>query len=533
MGLTLLNSVSMFYSANERVTRKRVSAGTLQGSQPGQVQYIRSYQYLDNPASNRVDSVTDALSGTSHLFEWDDCGNMTRHDIQGQSHDRRLFWTEDNRLQFVRDNGGTGAYYQYDAGGDRTYKLLYHKTTGSLNGVQTDYYTLDDATLYVSPYLVVTPQGYTKHYYAESERITTQLGKYRFAGIDSCVAGDSHASIKLQEAVQVFPADSFPTPTPMLGYLHSLTDHPNTVSTLYFYHPDHLGSASWITNIYGRTIQHLYYLPWGEDFVNQRISGYDGARYTFSAKEKDSETGLSYFGSRYYSSDLSIWLSVDPMSGKYPHQSNYVYCSNNPLKMIDPNGEDEWEVNESGYIRRIHNNKPDKLYAVSGTRKGEWGERNSDVKPLDVDKSIMSTFQSQEENTSLSALGNREKMNNLFDFLADNTNVEWTQISVHDADGNNYDYLTTSHDNIKTELTSLHRAILGSTASQGRLDVFKHSHPNKYTGDNLYYAAIYPFTSNIRSESDLDTKNTLILRNVIFKHQPSFILRNGGKNHEY
>ena len=39
--------------------------------------------------------------------------------------------------------------------------------------------------------------------------------------------------------------------------------------------------------------------------------------YTFSAKEKDPETGLSYFGSRYYSSDLSVWLSVDPMSDKY------------------------------------------------------------------------------------------------------------------------------------------------------------------------------------------------------------------------
>ena len=37
--------------------------------------------------------------------------------------------------------------------------------------------------------------------------------------------------------------------------------------------------------------------------------------FTFSAKEKDFETGLSYFGSRYYNSDLSVWLSVDPQSG--------------------------------------------------------------------------------------------------------------------------------------------------------------------------------------------------------------------------
>ena len=74
--------------------------------------------------------------------------------------------------------------------------------------------------------------------------------------------------------------------------------------------------------------------------------------YTFSAKEKDTETGYSYFGSRYYSSDLSIWLSVDPMASKYPHQSNYAYCSNNPIKVVDPDGEDEWEVNQSGYIRQ-------------------------------------------------------------------------------------------------------------------------------------------------------------------------------------
>ena len=62
--------------------------------------------------------------------------------------------------------------------------------------------------------------------------------------------------------------------------------------------------------------------------------------YTFSAKEKDSETGLSYFGSRYYSSDLSVWLSVDPMAAKYPSLSPYVYCADNPVRCVDPNGEE-------------------------------------------------------------------------------------------------------------------------------------------------------------------------------------------------
>ena len=62
--------------------------------------------------------------------------------------------------------------------------------------------------------------------------------------------------------------------------------------------------------------------------------------FTFSAKEKDQETGFSYFGSRYYSSDLSIWLSVDPQASKYPSLSPYVYCADNPIKLVDPNGED-------------------------------------------------------------------------------------------------------------------------------------------------------------------------------------------------
>ena len=62
--------------------------------------------------------------------------------------------------------------------------------------------------------------------------------------------------------------------------------------------------------------------------------------YTFSAKERDPETGLSYFGSRYYSSDLSIWLSVDPMAAKYPSLSPYVYCADNPVRCVDPNGEE-------------------------------------------------------------------------------------------------------------------------------------------------------------------------------------------------
>ena len=62
---------------------------------------------------------------------------------------------------------------------------------------------------------------------------------------------------------------------------------------------------------------------------------------SFTGKERDSETGFSYFGARYYDSDLMTgWLSVDPMADKYPNISPYVYCGWNPVRLVDPDGRD-------------------------------------------------------------------------------------------------------------------------------------------------------------------------------------------------
>ena len=103
---------------------------------------------------------------------------------------------------------------------------------------------------------------------------------------------------------------------------------------------------------YTATAQHLRGRRWLHTSATAHWSLFTAHwTYTFSAKEKDSETGLSYFGSRYYSSDLSIWLSVDPQASKYPSLSPYTYCADNPVKLVDPNGEeiddnlDKWKYN--------------------------------------------------------------------------------------------------------------------------------------------------------------------------------------------
>ena len=66
--------------------------------------------------------------------------------------------------------------------------------------------------------------------------------------------------------------------------------------------------------------------------------------YLFNAKEFDEETGMYYYGARYYDPRLSLWMSTDPMQEKYPWITSFCYTFNNPIKFIDPDGNDYDEI---------------------------------------------------------------------------------------------------------------------------------------------------------------------------------------------
>jgi RHS repeat-associated protein len=107
----------------------------------------------------------------------------------------------------------------------------------------------------------------------------------------------------------------------------------------YFFHPDHLGSASYITDASGEVYQHLEYIAFGETFVEEH-SNTDRTAYLFNGKELDEETGLYYYGARYYDPRPSLWQSVDPLAEKFPGASPYNYCFNNPITLVDPDGKE-------------------------------------------------------------------------------------------------------------------------------------------------------------------------------------------------
>ena len=137
-------------------------------------------------------------------------------------------------------------------------------------------------------------------------------------------------------------------------------NHPTTLGEgkVYFYHRDHLGSTMSVTDSVGQVAQTVEYTPWGEVFVEQRNDSICTTPYLFNGKELDEETGLYYYGARYYDPRLSVWYSVDRFAEKYPFLSPYSYGVYNPLAFLDVNGDSLKAVSRiSGYrlVNEIHN----------------------------------------------------------------------------------------------------------------------------------------------------------------------------------
>ena len=122
------------------------------------------------------------------------------------------------------------------------------------------------------------------------------------------------------------------------GYGYVPTDTTN-VEDIFFYHSDHLGSTSYITDAKANITQFDAYLPYGELLVDEHSSS-EEMPYKFNGKEFDQETGLYYYGARYMDPKISMWLGVDPLVEKYPSVNGYCYTFSDPIGFIDPSGQE-------------------------------------------------------------------------------------------------------------------------------------------------------------------------------------------------
>ncbi|MBN2306908.1 RHS repeat-associated core domain-containing protein [Candidatus Peregrinibacteria bacterium] len=137
--------------------------------------------------------------------------------------------------------------------------------------------------------------------------------------------------------------------------------------TVYYLLEDHLGNIDVVLDEEGNVVERRDYLPYGEERVEASEEGAPDTDYGFTGKEKDDETGLYYYGARYYDSTTGRFITSDPLLQRIdqmsPEEQNqflsdpqalnaYAYARNNPVRYVDPDGESsvEWAWWQAGSV---------------------------------------------------------------------------------------------------------------------------------------------------------------------------------------
>ena len=248
-----------------------------------------------------------------------------------------------------------------DAAGERNLKLIGPTVIVSQNGSNVYMPVFDWQTLYASALVTINAKGYTKHYFEEGNRICSSIGGGRLGLVDEAepivAPWDEWQTVLSKGVLETYKQSFGVEPYIGVGDLYVSIDRfsneENTDEPTFYYHTDHLGSTTLVTDDNADVVQQIAYLPYGEEWVNIRHRF--GSSHKFNGKQKDDETGYSYYGARYYTDRLSIWLSVDPLVDKYPHLSPYAYCADNPVMFIDPDGRE---------VKAVFNRETHKLYIL-------------------------------------------------------------------------------------------------------------------------------------------------------------------------
>lgn len=245
----------------------------------GDTLFTRNFDYSN--ANNKLNSISVGINMYSYLY--DSSGN------QIQENSNRFFeWDFANNMRCFYNQASTAeptiyAQYLYDSAGNRVKKII--RTQGGA-----------------------------------FESITYIDGAFEYKTDGSDDQTLTHIMDDTSRIAMIRVGDDFGDTTPEIKY--NLEDH--------------LGSSSVLLEDDGTLINKEEYYPFGET----SFGSYERKRYRYSGKEKDQESGLYYYGARYYMAMGCRFISTDPHSFNYENLSPYSYVANNPLLYIDPDGKD-------------------------------------------------------------------------------------------------------------------------------------------------------------------------------------------------
>ncbi len=228
-------------------------------------------------------------------YSYDNHGNTT-----AMPHLSNMQWDYKDQLKEVDLGGGGTAYYVYDASGKRVRKVI-EKTGGIV-----------EQRIYLGGYEV-----YKK----------TISGSLNFERETLRINDDRKAIANIETKTVQNGMDILPHPA------------------IRYQYDNHLGSACLELDENAAIISYEEYHPFGTtSYRNGRTeTEVSLKRYKYVGKERDEETGLYFYGARYYAAWICRFVSVDPLQREYPHYTPYQYAGNKPISYIDLDGLEEVE----------------------------------------------------------------------------------------------------------------------------------------------------------------------------------------------
>ncbi len=225
-------------------------------------------------------------------YEYDEHGNLTQ-----MPHLSQIDWSyKDELLNAILNASGDTAYYVYDAGGERVRKVI-EKTGG-----------------------IVEERIYLGGYEIFRKSVSGVLGFER----ETLHVSDNEKKIVSIETKTKENATSIQNPVPSIRYQYD----------------NHLGSSTLELDHSAALISYEEYHPFGTTSYRSGSTENEVSmkRYKYVGKERDDETGLYYYGARYYAAWLCRFVSVDPLATERQWLNPYNYVQNNPINRVDPTG---------------------------------------------------------------------------------------------------------------------------------------------------------------------------------------------------
>jgi RHS repeat-associated protein len=319
---------------------------------------VTTYEYN---SCRRPVSIHAQMDGTDLLvlnYQYDPAGNISQLEYGRRLPDQQ--WAESlqnfgydwlNRVVSAEEGTDT-LVYTYDAAGNRLSQndtaYTYDTMNELLSGSDGSSFTYDEMGNAVTKSTSTDTYSYThdqRNRLVQVEKNQQVIAEYTYDGDGRRIEKtewveslqDYRSTIYVYSGGNVIYEENVQTGA-HATYVHGPTGKiaKNAEGLREYYHRDHLGSTRLITDELGEVVGEISYKPFGESTRSDNTE----ENHLYTGKEEDL-TGLYYYGARYYDPQIGRWIERDPRGGTVENPvslNRYVYCFNNPLFYIDPDG---------------------------------------------------------------------------------------------------------------------------------------------------------------------------------------------------